>query len=519
MNASRDNSLADVADVLGYVRKLGVKLWLQDGELRYRAPKGALTQVDIARLHASKDKLVALLKGVGAGRDLGLPLGPRAAGARVPLTFSQWTHWRSRRLVDQPGVRQLAAATRLCGPLDLDLLRQCLKDIVRRHEALRTRIVVIDGMPTQLTDLPGTCELQVHDLSAYSRSAREAAVRRMIDDVILEPVDLAAGLFAVRLARLARDEHVLIVAMEHIVSDARSMSIIHRDLFALYRAALQAERPALPVLPVQFADYAVWQQRVCASQIRKHSAYWQEHLQASPPLRFPVDENAPGMPSTGWAAVPVRTDSALRRRLVEWSQQHGTTLAMSIFTVYAALVLRWCGASQGVLRYQSDGRHRVEVEHTVGFFATVLNVPLELRACDRFLDLLDRVTNEYCAAHEHADDAYLDTLEPAPAFAANPGFNWVPEEAASHLPAGQDSQTAVTLQRVPFQSPLLKTSRRQGEPLILLYDHGDEAVGGIHFPQSRFSTATIERFRRNLCLLLDAMLCRPEQRVADIIIE
>lgn len=517
-SANSQVSMDRIADVLGSVRKRGVRLWSENGQLHYKAPKGALTQEEIERLRVSRGQIVALLERATGAETAEPKLEPRPRLDRAPLAFSQLSHWNLFQLSERRAIRAVASATRMRGRLSVNALRRSVAEIVHRHDALRTRIVVLDGVPIQEISESGDCEPKVDDLTALSESFREVEVKRIIEEFILEPIDVAVGpLFGVRLLRLRDDEHVLIVAMEHMISDMFSMNILLRELFTAYMQALKGRALSLPAIPVQFADYAVWQRTAQRSWIEKHGAYWNEHLAGCQRLRFPEDRSSPTETHLGWGTVPIRIGRDLKAELREWSRLRQTTLVMSVFTAYVGLVLRWCNASESVFQYQSDGRVSPNIENTVGYFASVLYLRMGLLEDDSFLDLMNQVTEEYCKAYEHADFSYMAAQVPCPEFTRNAYFNWIPQ-GSTDLSDLNGSEYTITCSPVRFVHPMLKKLELDHDPGILLHDTDDEVVGYVYFPLNRFSIDTMEKFGRNFLRFIGALLRQPEGRVKDILL-
>lgn len=516
---NNQGSMDKVADVLASVRKKGVKLWAEDGQLHYKAPKGALLQEEVERLRLLRNQVVALLERINVEDSAEPKLEPRSPLNRAPLAFSQLAHWHLYGLSERRAMRQVASATRVRGRLSLDALRKSIADVVHRHEALRTRIIVLDGVPIQDISESGDCEIIVDDVTTLSESFREVEVKRLIEQLILEPIDVAAGpLFGVRLVKLRDDEYVLIMAMEHMIADGLSLNVLARDLLVAYMQALKRCAFPLPKIPVQFADYAVWQRNTQRSWLAKHGAYWNKRLIGYQRLRFPEDQSLQVATLLGRGTIPLQIGKDLKAQLREWSRLRQTTLVMTVFTAYVALVLRWCNASESVIPYQFDGRVNPTVENTIGYFASVLYLRIELREDDSFIDLVHRVTVEYCQAYEHADFSYMAAQVPRPEFTRNTVFNWVPQGSNLDLSALDGSADAITCSQIRFTRPMLKTLELDVEPMILLFDTDDEVVGGIYFSLNRFSLSRMERFGRNFLMFIEALLRQPERRVRDILL-
>jgi hypothetical protein len=366
---------------------------------------------------------------------------------------------------------------------------------VARHDALRTRIVVCDGQPAQLIDEARCYELGVEDLTDLSDEALKREVPNRIETFIREPIDVAANpLFEMRVLKLSEDDHVLIVAMEHMISDAYSMSIVSRELFSA----------DLPPVNLQFADYAVWQRRTESLWIEKHAKYWNERLQGCGRLKFPSSSASSAI---GWDATPIHIANELTQRLKSWSQNNRTTLPMTIFAAYVALVLRWCGVSEAVVRYQSNGRAARGAENAVGFYASRLYLRIALRPGDRFIDLARRAMVEYCKAYEHDDFSYLETQLTPPACARNTFFNWIPKQRSL---GGLGSPE-------PCVNPWLDQLEWDNEPMVLLYEGDTEITGWVRFPRSHFTAAIMERFRDDFLRVLESLVTETSAPVQDIV--
>jgi len=434
---------------------------------------------------------------------------------RAPLAYSQLAHWYLYHLGERPGLRSVASAMRLRGPLNASALRHCIAEIVRRHDALRTRIVVFDRSPMQEIDDICRCELSVDDLTSLPAEARDGEIQRRIDSFILEPVNVAIGpLVEARLIKLKADEHVLVIAMEHVISDAYSMSILLREIFYAFVQLSQDRKLSLSSPSLQFPDYAVRQRNTQEAWLEKHGSYWKEHFAGCRRVRFPADRNWPISSCPGWGIVPIEIRTDFRRALVEWSRARRTTLPMSIFTAYVGLVLRWCQVSESVIRYQSHGRTLPETKEAIGFFASRLYLRLTLREQETFLELLRCVTVEYCRGYQHDDFSYMETRVPEPEFARNTFFNWIPQ--GSHYIAGLSGEDVVSISPEPFVNPALKMLEWDNEPMIILYDADDAISGAVRFPLNRFSVETMEKFGRNFLVFVEALLTRPDAHVKNI---
>jgi hypothetical protein len=510
-------SIDRVAHIMRHVRDKGVTLWLENGQLRYKAPKGALSGTEIQRLRESKDQVISLLERSTLADS---PVQPQRSARlhRAPVSYSQLAHWRLYRLWQRPAIRQIASATRLRGGLEAAILESAIRELAGRHDALRTRIVVQADLPVQIVDPPTRYSLPIEDLSGLGASQREHAVIEKLNSLILQPIDISVGpLFEALLLKLHRTEHVLLVAMEHTIADAFSMGIFLRELFTTYAQLIRGRPIELPALAVQFTDYAIWQERTAPAWIARHRSHW-ESLQAFPLVPFPHEEEYLLDSRTGWGAVPVRIGGALRNELSAWCRTHRTTLVMSAFAAYAALVMRWCNVHETIVQFQSDGRLQPGWENTIGYFAAPVYVTVELLEEDTFADLVTRVTAAYWRAQEHADSSYLESRTSRPDLVRCSGFNWIPRAHALGFPELEGSAEALECSSIEFAHPMVKSLQRDNDPAAVLYETDGGIAGDIYFPRYRFSGATMERFARNFHALIRILLSEPLKRLREVVV-
>ncbi|GFE91915.1 condensation domain-containing protein [Steroidobacter agaridevorans] len=493
---------------LDHIRKKGVRVWSENSRLRYRAPRNALSEDDIRILRQIGEQ--ARAEGAADIAEIySLP-------SRAPLSFSQIQHWNLYRLRERPAIRHLASVTKLHGSLNLTALHRAVAELVWRHDALRTRIVLCNGFPIQEVTDSGDWELVVKDLRAVPLSKRSEAISEQIEEVVLEPVNISIGpLFAVRLLHVGENEHVLIIAMEHIISDEWSLGIYLRDLLMAYSQIVQGRRVSLPKVPMQFSDYATWQSNSHSLWLGNHGAYWKQLAGECGRVRFPEDEFVGSCAGMGWAVASIRIEREIGEELVEWSRRNRTTAVMSIFVAYVALVLRWCKVSEAVFRYETNGRVDQSIENTIGYFTSPLFVRMRLSERDSFIDLLGRAMKEYCISHEHADSSYMEAQLPRPEFTRNTAFNWVPQRPTGGPLVEGGAAAGITCTTMPFLNPRLRNLERDVEPFLLFFDTQDGIHGGMCFPASRFTERTMSRFGRNLKEHVHALLRRPDARVMD----
>jgi len=509
-------SLERIVDLLGNLRTKGVSLWSENGQLRFRAPKGALTQEEIEGLRAHKGPIVSILQTATSTRATEPTLEPGPRRNPVPLSFSQIAHWNQYQLDKRPSSVILLSATRLRGRLNLKAFRKSVADVVSRHDALRTRIIVRDGIPEQQIESSVEYELEVEDLADIPVTLREARVERLLQTQLTAAINVASeALFRVRLLRLGEDEHVLLVLMEHLISDGFSMAIFFRELWTAYTLAVKGQPFSPPAILMQFADYAIWQRNQHASWIAKNGAYWKERLKGCQRVRFPTGQ-LPTQTKSGLGNVLFQIDRDLKAELLEWCQQRKTTTVIGVFTAYVALVLRWCNVLEAVFPFEIDGRISPKIEGAIGYFAFPLYLRLGIAEEDRLLDLLRRVTDEYCSAYEHADFSYMESQVPRPEFTRNCLFNWSRQAGRIGPSELDESQGAIECSQIVFDERVITYIERDSEPHIAFRETDEQIFGGVQFSLDRLSFDAAESFARNLIGFVRVLLSRPETRVRDI---
>lgn len=498
-------SLAEIMDIAEAARKRGIRLRTEAGRLRYVAPKGALTSEFIATLRQFSGPMVAYLESM-----------PEQERSCVPLTESQLAYWHAFRLAERNAVRHVASETRLRGRLNVDALRTAITEVVRRHDALRTQIVIRDGLPVQMIHAAANCEMEWVDLIDVPEPLRAEQVAQHAAQLVLQTVDLAVDpLLGLKLMRLGDDEHLLVMALAHIISDAFSMQILLRDIFTAYAGVVKNRVLSLPPIGMQFSEYALKQrarQRPLTDEDIGHHA----RLVACGRLKFPCDETLREPTGTGWGVVRISVGADVKERLARWCRQRHTTVALSAFTAYVASVLRWCDTSRAVIRYISDGRADPKVQNTVGFFASALYPCLEILETDTFIELLNRVTREYCVAYERVDVFDRLCQDGAPEFTNNTFFNWVPQQSRISLPELDGSKEAIVCSPVPLTRPAVSALELDRDPGILVFD-SHEALGcEVHFPLDRFCAETMQRFGDNFIRFLETMIEDPGRRIKQV---
>ncbi|MEG8277209.1 amino acid adenylation domain-containing protein [Streptomyces sp. AHA2] len=431
----------------------------------------------------------------------GAPMERAERTGRLPVSFGQERLIFLDVLEGAGPAYTVPVVWRLAGPLDLDRLADAFEALVSRHDMLRTRFALVDGVAYQDTDAHGK------GLDRREAPSLDEAVQG-VRELVREPFDLTAGpLFRAVVYRIAADEHVLAVVMHHAVSDGWSMGVLIRELELCY------EGRTLPELPFGYADFAAWQRReLSAERLTGRLAHWRRRLADLPALELPTDRPRPAVRDRAGEAVRFTVAPELVTALEEVGRRHGATLFMTLLAAYQAVLGRWSGQTDFAVGTPVAGRDRPEVREVVGFFLNTLVLRADLSGDPAFEDLLGRVRDDALDAYEHQDMPFgrlVEELRPdrdlsrSPLFQAMFSFN---DWNLDTLRLGTAHGTALPADRGAAKLDLT----------LELVQGPDGLAGTIDFTTDIFDTATIERMVRAYTALLGAVAARPTLRVGDI---
>ncbi|WP_026410982.1 non-ribosomal peptide synthase/polyketide synthase [Actinomadura oligospora] len=441
------------------------------------------------------------------------PVRPaRRDGGPLPLSHAQRRLWFLDRL--EPGSAEyvLPMALRLRGPLDADALAAALDALVERHEVLRTRLVAVDGEPVQIVDPPSPGLLTVTDVRDGGLPQAEALVAADA----AEPFDLAEGpLLRARLIRLGPDDQVLSLCMHHVVSDAWSAGLIRHELAVLYEAAVRDEPSPLPPLPVQYADFAVWQRdHLDGPELDNGLVYWRNRLADAPPLDLPTTRPRPPVRTPAGAAFDFRVPESTAAALRDVARESGATMFMTLLAGFAALLGRYAGQDDVVVGTPVAGRDRAETEGLVGFFVNTLVLRADLSGDPTFAEAVARVRREALDAYAHRDvpfERLVDALSPDRDRSRTPLFQVMFDYAQGGPGTDGFGDFAVERVRVPSDTSAFDLA-------LVLADDGAETglTGRLEYSTELFDASAVERLADLLCRVLERAADGPSRHLSDL---
>ncbi|HEX2187553.1 MAG TPA: condensation domain-containing protein, partial [Longimicrobiaceae bacterium] len=377
---------------------------------------------------AKRALLEKRLRGQAAGQARGSGAITRRTGDGPPrLSFAQERLWVLDQLDPGNPVYNIAAVSYLEGPLDVELLERTIREILRRHEALRTVFPVVDGEPVQRFLDPAAFSVELEEIPEMPEAERDAYVRRRTRDEGARRFDLAEGpLFRVRLYRLSPTRHVFHTIKHHIVTDGWSMGALSHELEAIYKAFAAGEPSPLPELQIQYADYAAWQrEHLTGETLRRQVEYWREHLAGVPNLELPTDRPRPPVESHRGAFHRFLVPPEVTAGLAALSRREGVTLNMTLTAAWAVLLARYAGQEDFAVGTLIGNRNRAETEGLIGFFVNTAALRMDLRGDPSYREFLRRVRGVLLDADAHQElpfERVVEELKPPRDLGRHPVF-------------------------------------------------------------------------------------------------
>lgn len=432
-----------------------------------------------------------------------------------PASFAQQRLWFLSQLEPDSASYNTALAVRLRGPLNRDATAQGLGEIVRRHEVLRTTFDEADGELVQVIVADHSMDVPVTDFSMESPSTREASAAAAAQAEAHRPFDLRTGpLLRARLLKLAPLEHVLVLTLHHIVCDGWSSQILAREFVALYEAFDAGLPSPLPPLPIQYADYAVWQRgRLQGPVIEERLAYWKEKLKGRlPVLDLPTDRPRPAVQSDCGARFLFSVSRVLTDRLHALSRRQGATLFMTLAAAFQVFLMRYSGLEDFCLGTPVANRPKRETESLIGFFANTLVLRADLSNNPPFADLLVRVQETVLGAQAHQDlpfEQLVDALQPVRALSHTPLFQ---------VMFALQTSLAKTLAMISLEVSAMELDSG-GAKFDLSLDMTEDKTGlecAFEYNEDLFDQHTVGRMAAHLRQLLESIVDHPQARLSEL---
>jgi amino acid adenylation domain-containing protein len=502
-------------DFLSKLRRSGVRLWIEGDKLRYSSPKGSLSPELRSELAERKAELIFFLRNTTLSGDTTMPqIEPVFRTGPLPLSYAQERLWFMDQLMPGNIMYNEHSAVSIKQPLDIEILKRSLNEIVRRHEILRTTFVELNGQPIQVISPSLRINLPVDDLTSLPSVLRIETGKRIAGEEATRPFDLASGpLVRTRLLKLGVMEYIFLLTMHHIVCDGWSMGLFSRELTTLYAAYAAGKPSPLPELPIQYADYASWQRNWLQGDVlERHLSYWKQQMTGLAPLEMPADRPRPAIQTFRGASEAVKISSSLTQELKVLCQREGVTLFMALLAAFDTLLYRYTSQDDVTIGTYIAGRNRAEIEKLIGFFINTLVLRTDLSGNPTFWEILSRVRDVTLGAYAHQDMPFpklVETLQPERDLSRNPLFQIVFQLV--NVPT-VDRQYSSEL-----QAPIVVERTTANFDLVLNLSVGaDGLFGSFEYSTELFDAATIKRLTRQYQSVLQAVAADPGLRLNEI---
>jgi amino acid adenylation domain-containing protein/non-ribosomal peptide synthase protein (TIGR01720 family) len=433
-----------------------------------------------------------------------------------PLSFAQQRLWFLNHFEPESPEYNIPQALRITGEMDPAVMQRALREVVRRHETLRTTFRSEDGTPAQVIAQVVDMEVPFLDVRGRVEKPEDAwgeALRMAAADA-KEPFDLTLGpLMRARLYRTGETEHLLYYNVHHIAYDGWSQGIFARELAAVYDAFAIGQPSPLPELPVQYLDFAMWQRDwLQGAVLEEQLAYWRRQLASVPPLEMPADRPRPAVRTHNGAAVPLVLDKALASGLKALAQSESSTMFIVLNAAFKALLHHWTTQEDVAVGTLIANRRRPEIEGLIGFFANTLVLRTDLSGDPTFRELLGREREVSLDAHAHQDvpfEKLVEELNPPRDMARTPLFQVM--LILLNAPGKAMDLPGLKLAAVPIDS---RTSKMEMTVYLTETDSGID--GFVEYNSDLYDRATLQRLVGHFRTLLAAVAADPEIRLSEL---
>nr|WP_244224482.1 non-ribosomal peptide synthetase [Corallococcus sicarius] len=452
----------------------------------------------------------------GSGATVQAPPLVRASRAGpLPLSFSQQRLWFLDQLEPGSSFYNVPVAVKLTGRLDIGALQRSFDELVRRHESLRTTFQSEGGMPVQVISANAQARLELVELGALPEPERALEAKRLAEQEAGHPFNLEQGpLLRATLLKLAEEEHVLVLVMHHIVSDGWSMGVLVREMVALYEAYAQGRASPLAELPVQYADYAVWQRGWLKGEVLDAQlAWWKQQLQGAPSaLELPTDKPRPAVQTFRGDTRPLQWPKGLWESVKGLAQRENATPFMVLLAAFQTVLGRYAGQDDVCVGSAIANRTRGETEGLIGFFVNTLVLRAKLTPEQSFRQLLAQVRDVTLGAYAHQEvpfEKLVEELQPERDLSRGPLFQVM--FVLQNAPGGAVSLSGLKLEAAESSGKTAKFDLTLG-----LGESEEGLSGGLEFNSDLFEAETMDRLLGHLRVLLEAAVADPEKRLWEL---
>ncbi|MBN3899617.1 MAG: amino acid adenylation domain-containing protein [Nostoc sp. NOS(2021)] len=515
----------NTVEFLSYLRSLDIQVFVDGEKFRCNAPEGIITAKLRAEIQERKAEIIEFLEATNRTHNHSFrPLLPISRSGNLPLSFAQQRLWFLDQLIPNNPFYNIPLALHLTGLLNKAALEQTFNEIVRRHEALRTTVVMQERQPVQVINPTLTITLPVIDLRQLPQAQREIQARQLTSQEAQRPFNLSTdSLLQVKLLWLDETQYILLLTMHHIVCDGWSIGVLIQEIAALYTAFASNQPSPLAKLTIQYADFAYWQRQWLQGEVlEKQLSYWQKQLDGISMLNLPTDRPRQAVQTYQGARQSLQLSKSLSEALLALGQQEGVTLFITLLAAFQVLLYRYTQQEDITIGSPIANRNRSEIEGLIGFFVNSLVLRTQLNGNPTFRELLSRVKEVAFGAYAHQDlpfEKLVEELHPERNLNQNPLFQVV--FALQNAPMSALELPNLILSPLPFDTETTRFDLEfhLWEPKVqngLWADSSEGISGFVIYSTDLFDDATITRMLGHFQILLSGIVANPEQRIAQL---
>ncbi len=509
-----EHKQTEIIEIMYQAKKKGMTFFLEGTELKFKIKKGfALDKTFLPVLKKHKQGLIAFLQAQEAKNKQKLipqiKKIDRSSTQEFGLSYAQERLWFIDKLQGSSSYH-ISGVLRLKGVLEISMLEAALRQIVARHESLRTIFTEIEGEPYQKVISADDFQLDKAEISTD-------IVEKSIDTALTTPFDLGSDyMLRAHLLPIAAEEHILVLVLHHIASDGWSIPIIVKELEVYYTAAISNTKAVIPELPIQYIDYSLWQKEYLSGTVLEEKlAYWEQQLSNNTPLAIPTDYVRPAIQDTRGANHQFSIDATTTAALKKVSQENGSTLFMSLMSVYAILLYRYSGENDITIGSPIANREQAELSGLVGFFVNMIAIRSQVEGTQSFESLLQQVKETTVSAYQHQDVPFEKIVD-----------RIVSERDQSKTPVFQTMLTLqnneavgeVTLGQSQIEILPTKTTTSKFDLSLEISESSQGLIVNIEYSQGLFKSESIERLGAHFQYLVAAILNNPKEKIDQLAI-
>ena len=503
-----------IYSLLKKVHANGIKLWQEKGQLKIKAPKGALTKEIREQIISHKAEILAFLNEVSKNKNIPKILpSKREDIKRNPLSFEQERLWIINQLNTEGFAYSVPITFILKGTLDISIANKAFNTLIVRHESLRTIFPSKDGKAEQLILDTINFTFETIDLSSFkAKKERYRKAREICEKESSLPFNLEKGpLVRGKIIKISAQEHIIMINCHHIISDDWSVNVLLEEFFKIFDALNMGKEAKLPKLPIQYLDYCIWQREKLdkGEEIDRQLVYWEQKLAGTPEsIDLRTDYPRPNIQSFKGASKEFSLETKLTKQLKKIAEQQGATLYMMLLAIFKTLLYRYTGQEDICIGSVIANRQHEETHGLIGMFVNTLALRTSLNSKDTFIDTLNKVKTTCGEAYQHQNtpfDKVVDKVKVQRNLALNPLFQIM---VSQNIP--------IKLEKENIEPFYLDRYTSKFDMSIEFTENNNQLTGVIEYCTDLFKQDTIKRIINNYTVLCKAVAVNPTANITDL---